>query len=547
VTGPSALIAVVRERARVLAPAVLVFLVFFVVSAGPLGVNYNPRSYVACYPLIVLHGFLALAFIDRRVPDRWIHLASSAVLWCPVAATLAPMYVTGDSVFVLYVIMLVAAAGTLLHTGYLVGTLIAIDLAVIPFVIRTHAPHTPALIATLLVTGMFALLVHFVMRRALLREATIAHELARQLEERAQLADQLLHAQRMEAVGTLSAGLAHDMNNILASITSFASLLLETSVDRETRADLDQIVAQAERGASLTRGLLAFSRRGQYRKQVVRVEDVVRGVTTLLERTLPKTIEIRCELALAGACVDADPLHLEQALVNIGLNAADAMSGAGALAIAGERAGDRVRLRITDTGRGMDAATRLRVFEPFFTTKPPGQGTGLGLSIVWGIVHAHGGVIDVASQPGRGTTFTIELPVVAAPAAAPPRRPRAESLPERRRVLVVDDEPAVRESTRRLLERMGLEVVTAGDGAEALRIFDDSVELVILDMGMPVMNGAECFRNLRARSSVPVLIATGYAVDRDAQELVAAGARIIEKPFPAADFRDEVSRILHGS
>jgi len=547
VTGSSALVAVVRERARVLAPAVLLFLLFFVVSAGPLGVDTRLGGYAVCFALIAGLGLLSLAFLDRRISDRWIHLASAAVLWCPVIATLVPMYASGDTIFVLYVIMLVACAGTLLHTSYVIGTVIAIDVAVIPFLIELGAPHTRIFVAIVLAAGAFALLIHVVMRRALLREALTARELARQLAERAQLADQLLHAQRMEAVGTLSAGLAHDMNNILASITSFASLLIETSVDRGTRADLEQIVAQAERGASLTRGLLAFSRRGQYRKQVVRLEEVVRGVCALLVRTLPKTIDIRSEVALAGACVDADPLHLEQALVNIGLNAADAMSGTGTLAVTGERAGDRVRLRVTDTGRGMDAATRLRVFEPFFTTKPAGQGTGLGLSIVWGIVHAHGGVIDVASEPGRGTTFTIELPVVAEPPVASPRPKRAESVAERRRVMVVDDEPAVRESTRRLLERMGLEVVTAGDGAEALRVFDDRVELVILDMGMPVMNGAECFRNLRARSSVPVLIATGYAVDRDAQELVAAGARIIEKPFPAADFRDEVSRILHGS
>jgi two-component system cell cycle sensor histidine kinase/response regulator CckA len=264
----------------------------------------------------------------------------------------------------------------------------------------------------------------------------------------------------------------------------------------------------------------------------------------LLQRTLPKTIAIRQQLAVDDACVDADPLHIQQALINLGLNAADAMAGSGTLEITAEIVGARLKLRVTDTGKGMDAPTRLRVFEPFFTTKAPGHGTGLGLSIVWGIVHAHGGTIEVASEVGRGSSFTIHLPVTTRRQAPRASRMGSQPLAAGHTVLVVDDEPAVRKSTTRILERMGLTVITAGDGAEALQVFSDRVDVVILDMRMPVMGGAECFRALREKSSVPVLIATGYAVEKDAQSLVAAGAGLLEKPFTSEALGREIERLL---
>jgi CheY-like chemotaxis protein len=192
----------------------------------------------------------------------------------------------------------------------------------------------------------------------------------------------------------------------------------------------------------------------------------------------------------------------------------------------------------------MDAATRLRVFEPFFTTKAPGHGTGLGLSIVWGIVHAHNGTIEVASEVGRGSSFTIHLPTTSRREVPRVVRTSSHPLDGRHTVLVVDDEPAVRKATRRMLERLGLAVVTASNGAEALDVFTDEIDLVILDMRMPVMGGAECFRALRERSEVSVLITTGYAVDSEVQELVAAGARLIEKPYAPAELQAEVKRLL---
>jgi CheY-like chemotaxis protein len=367
----------------------------------------------------------------------------------------------------------------------------------------------------------------------------------------------------MDAVGTLAAGLAHDMNNVLASIASFASLL-EGEVDSPRGlADLEQIVAQSLRGAELTRGLLAFSRRGKYRKETIRIDDVVRDILPIVARTLPRSIELRDELAGGALCVEGDPVQLGQVLLNLSLNAAHAMDGRGTLAIAagvvaidggaaariGVVPGRYAQFQVTDTGVGMDEATRRRVFEPFFTTKPAGKGAGLGLSTVWGIVQSHQGAVAVESRPGHGSTFTFHLPVTsaAAPARTAPVVPQTTQIPTTGRVLIADDEPAVLAGTARIIERMGLLTVRASNGEEALERYRQhagAIDLVVLDMGMPVMGGAECFHRLRESSQVPVLIATGYAADAEVQDIIARGAELIEKPYASGDLVAAVARLV---
>jgi CheY-like chemotaxis protein len=324
------------------------------------------------------------------------------------------------------------------------------------------------------------------------------------------------------------------------------------------RADASDILREAERGAELTRGLLSFSRRGHYRREVLRVGALVDEVAALLGRTLPKTVMIEKQIGEADACVEGDPTQFSQALVNLGINASDAMTGHGRLVIDSDviaiEAGSAlslvpgcyVRLRVTDTGSGMDAATRARVFEPFFTTKAMGKGTGLGLALVWGVVKKARGTVTVDSELGHGSTFALYLPLSASQPVAV-AAPTASGRFQRGTVLVIDDEPAVRATTAKMLERLGLRTLAADGGVAGLEQYDAhaaEIGLVVLDMGMPGMNGAEVFRALRERGNVPILIATGYAVEEELQQLVATGARLLEKPYKLAALESEVERAL---
>ncbi|HYU15689.1 MAG TPA: response regulator, partial [Candidatus Acidoferrum sp.] len=405
--------------------------------------------------------------------------------------------------------------------------------------------------------------------------AAAHHELTerqRAEAERERLREQLLHSQKLEAVGTLAGGVAHDMNNMLAAILGLAE---HARVDLTTAPEaFEQIIDAARRGSGFVRNLLGFSRRGQYRVERFELGSVVASITVLLSRTLPKEIEL-VSASKPGQVIEGDAAQLGQALLNLCLNASDAMEGRGVLRVevgetmlAGESArslgltdGRYVTLAVSDTGCGMDVETRSRMFEPFFTTKPPGRGTGLGLAMVYGTITNHGGAIAVDSEPGRGTSIVLHLPAVEiadrpAPAAephvaqAPPvAGPTRPALDEAGLVLVVDDEPLLRRITRRSLERSGYRVLTASDGAEGLAVFQESaadIGVVLLDMAMPVMGGAECFLRMRAFDPrARVLLASGYALEEDARACLAAGALgFLEKPFASARLLEAVALAL---
>ncbi|NVB77192.1 MAG: response regulator [Kofleriaceae bacterium] len=540
---PDVLASIALDRARKIAPFVTLGIIVSFVLSEPLGV---PLSWPVVLWNVIAIGALAamnVALRRKRIGAHWGHAMMAALWGISTFGTLLSGSLTDIAKLTPIILIEVVCTAVMLQTRVVVVLLVALDLVWLPLII-IQGGDVGMFANAMLLAEVLAVLFQRLHREALLQVA----------DQR----EQLLHAQRMEASGTLAAGLAHDMNNILASITSFADLLRDQVPEEAGQGDIDRIIAQAGRGAELTRGLLAFSRGGQYRKQVIAIDNVLRDVVPILSRTLPKSIQIRTTFETV-ACIDGDVAQIHQVIVNLGLNAADAMNGKGTLDIASTRIdvtpeaetglpeGSYVRITVRDDGCGMDAATRLRVFEPFFTTKARGRGTGLGLSMVWGIVQNHGGTVDVASEPGQGATFTIHLPIVDALPADATVKPAATRATRQTTVLVIDDEEAVRTSTMRLLGRRGYDVLDAANGQEGLRVFAehrDRIGLVVLDMGMPIMGGREFFHELRKISGVPVLVATGYADDDEAQALTAEGAALLEKPFAATALMGEVVRLL---
>jgi PAS domain S-box-containing protein len=394
-----------------------------------------------------------------------------------------------------------------------------------------------------------------------------AVSVATDLSERLRLETQLRHAQKMEAVGQLAGGVAHDFNNLLTVIHGNLEFARhDLAPDHPVQADLMEVTRAAERAQALVRQLLAFSRKQVLQTQALDVNDVVRGADALLRRVLGDEIAFETRLGAQPAVVHADRGQLEQVLLNLAVNARDAMLSAvhghpgtgGTLSIAtdvvdhdgaGPSAlppGPYVRLTVTDTGHGMDATTRARIFEPFFTTKGLGVGTGLGLAMVYGIVAQAGGAVSVESAPGAGTTFTILFPYVDEVVTAP--EPPVVSTPTRGHgtVLLVEDEPAVRVTTRRVLERHGFGVLEARHGVEALQVWRRHMpEIVccVTDLRMPEMGGRELVSRLRAeRPALPVVYVSGYS-DQAAGALAGPYDALIEKPFT----RDALLAALHAA
>ena len=376
---------------------------------------------------------------------------------------------------------------------------------------------------------------------------------ARDVTASKQLEAQLRQAQKMEAVGLLAGGIAHDFNNLLTVITAYGQLLRAEFADGdERREEVEEVLKAAARGAELTRQLLAFGRKQVLRPRVLDVNGVVAGVRPMLARLLGADATLDARLAPSLSRVEADPGQLEQVLLNLTANAGDAMPGGGRVtietadveldaaavrALPGLSPGRYVLVSVSDTGVGMDEATRLRVFEPFFTTKGTGKGSGLGLATVYGIVKQSGGAVTVRSAPGEGTTFEIYLPRAAREggrdAGAAPPAPAA-----RPTVLLVDDDDAVRSSARRALEGGGYEVLEAAHGAQALDVFAEHggrVRLLVTDVVMPGLGGHALAERLRAqRAGLPVLFMSGYAVP-DEPGGGPAVAPLLAKPFTAEE------------
>jgi signal transduction histidine kinase len=389
-----------------------------------------------------------------------------------------------------------------------------------------------------------------------------AEEALRQSEE------QLRQAQKLEAVGRLAAGVAHDFNNILTAITGHSELLLrQLGADDPRRKNAEQIEKAAYRAAALTRQLLTFSRKQVIEPRVLKLNAVMFNIEGMLRRLIGEDIEFRTLLDPAAGHIKADPGQIEQVIMNLAVNARDAMPNGGKLIITTANttldknhlkyspdlcAGDYVMLAIADTGTGMSEEVKAHLFEPFFTTKPPGKGTGLGLATCFGIVKQNTGHINVHSELGRGTTFKIYFPQVQ-PALEPSRvhimPTEAKAAGGNETVLLVEDEPVVRELAVATLREKGYTVVEAANGEEGLRMarqHDGKIDLVLTDVVMPVMGGKEMADALRtSHPDTKVLFTSGYTEDAMGHHgVLRPGIVFLQKPYMTATLARKVREVL---
>jgi len=386
-------------------------------------------------------------------------------------------------------------------------------------------------------------------------------------DERRRLEEELRQAQKLEAVGTLAGGIAHDFNNILFGIVGYAELIGKANSPAEVQADLDELLKATARGKELVERISVFSRRQPAERRPMEIGATVAEAAKLLRATLPASIELRVDVQQDGPRVLGDATSIHQVLMNLGTNAAHAMPRGGRLDVLvepryvrdsvvrahpGLHEGPYVVLVVRDTGSGMDAGVRSRAFEPFFTTKPKGSGTGLGLSMVHTIVEAHEGVIDLASEPGRGTSVTCFFPAL--PASEAEERREAAEAPRGHgeRILLVDDEPTLARMNRRRLEALGYAVTAETEAERALETFRSrpaDFDVVLTDYLMPRLAGLDFAREVHnLRPDVPIVLLTGYMEELPDETIRAAGIRrLVNKPATIVELGEAVHALTTGS
>lgn len=388
----------------------------------------------------------------------------------------------------------------------------------------------------------------------------------RDITGKKQLEAQLFQAQKMEAVGTLAGGISHDFNNILQAISGYTQILmLDKGKEHPDYSSLKAVEKAAQRAGELTQQLLIFGRKVEGELRPMDLNSEVVQVSGILERTIPKMIKIEHRLSQDLKQINADPVHLEQILMNIAVNARDAMPDGGSLRFLTDNIsldrnackrhrvsspGDYVLLSISDTGHGMDDEILERIFEPFFTTKETGKGTGLGLAMVYGSVQNFGGEINCTSQPGKGTTFDIYLPALETrPQGNIDAAEDGHIVGGGETIMLVDDEEVIRDVGKTILTRYGYRVVTAESGEQALDRYikgEERCDLVLLDLNMPGMGGDRCLTEiLRADPHAKVVIATGYASRDHEKEAIEKGAAgFVGKPYNITEMMEKVREVL---
>ncbi|MBU1355557.1 MAG: response regulator [Candidatus Edwardsbacteria bacterium] len=381
-----------------------------------------------------------------------------------------------------------------------------------------------------------------------------------------QMASQLQQAQKMEAIGQLAGGIAHDFNNLLAGIIGHAEMLQIKLINQPSLAALaEKILTTGEHAANLTKQLLSFARKGNYQQVPVSIHRIIAEVAGILGNTVNKNINVRQSLSANPCTVLGDPAMLENALLNLCLNARDAMAKGGNLTVTTQVAeldesyvknhsykipvGSYIKISVSDTGQGMSKDVQSHIYEPFFTTKEQGKGTGLGLASVYGCVKAHNGSIEVYSEEGHGSTFNIYLPLAE---PGPEKTEEAAKAPAQKgtgRILLVDDEETIRDITSQMLDDRGYKVTTLSNGQEAVEYYREhfqEIDLVILDMIMPKMNGHEAFIKMKEiNPGVKVLLSSGYSIEEEAQDLMNSGVKgFLQKPYRLAELTQKINQAM---
>ncbi|MBI5248040.1 MAG: PAS domain S-box protein [Desulfomonile tiedjei] len=387
----------------------------------------------------------------------------------------------------------------------------------------------------------------------------------RDMTEHVELSKQLFQAQKMEAIGTLAGGIAHDFNNILQVVLGFSELMLdENDFSGIALEDIRKINQAARNGADLVQRLLTFSRKTELQPRPINLNWKIEQIRTVLERTIPKMIEIELVLDRDLAAINGDPTQVEQVLMNLAVNARDAMPEGGRLIIEtenlalddefckthlGASQGHYVLLSVSDTGEGIDKDTLQHIYEPFFTTKGVGEGTGLGLAMVYGIVKQHGGYITCYSEPSQGTVFRLYFPALVSDEDRREAKMRQPSRGGSETILLVDDDELIRDYGARILMQAGYKVITACNGRETVEVYQargDEISLVILDLIMPEMGGKQCLEALlNIDPTATVVVASGYSARGATKEILATGAkRFVNKPYDMRQVLEVVRSVL---